>query len=331
MERPLLQTKVVTEHGLRTLAPLGEWEDWIFSEEIKKYSELGYQFKVLKGYTFGKKIIFRNYIEQLYEIKENLSRNNDKSNPMYMISKLLMNSLYGRFGMNTNFPKHAIVNEKELQDLIIKKNLIDVVELGHNRFIVSHFNEYNWRNEIKDWYDTGPNVNIAIAASITASARLFMAKWIADPSLTVGYMDTDCLVIKHEDLYRFNINSMLGGFSIDYKWKEVIFIAPKAYGGLDYLDNVKIKVKGYQEKISWEDFKLLNFEQTSITLDQSKIHKNLTGFMEIRDTIYTLRATENKRKIIYDPINSEAISTKPYNIIQDPLTGIKTIVNEYNK
>ena len=53
--------------------------------------------------------------------------------------------------------------------------------------------------------------------------------------------------------------------------------------------------------------------------------------MEIRDTIYTLRATENKRKIIYDPINSEAISTKPYNIIQDPLTGIKTIVNEYNK
>ena len=58
MERPLLQTKVVTEHGLRTLAPLGEWNDWIFSEEIKKYSELGYKFNVLKGYTFGRKIIF---------------------------------------------------------------------------------------------------------------------------------------------------------------------------------------------------------------------------------------------------------------------------------
>ena len=59
MDRPLLQTKVNTTGGIRTVAPLGEWSDWIFSEELKTYSKLGaYKFEVLKGYTFEKKKSF---------------------------------------------------------------------------------------------------------------------------------------------------------------------------------------------------------------------------------------------------------------------------------
>lgn len=46
-------------------------------------------------------------MEELYKIKLFSS----KDDPMYLISKLLMNSLYGRFGMDDNFDSHLIVDD----------------------------------------------------------------------------------------------------------------------------------------------------------------------------------------------------------------------------
>lgn len=73
----------------------------------------GYTFNILRGYLFNKQIIFKEYIESLYEIKQSVH----KSNPMYLISKLLQNSLYGRFGLNYEFPEHYIVNNNKLNEL----------------------------------------------------------------------------------------------------------------------------------------------------------------------------------------------------------------------
>lgn len=91
MDRPVLQTKVKTIDGFRTVAPLGTWKDWLFSEELFKYIEYGYTFRIIKGYTFGRTNLFRSYVQTLYLIKQNTP----KSDPMYLISKLLMNSLFG--------------------------------------------------------------------------------------------------------------------------------------------------------------------------------------------------------------------------------------------
>jgi hypothetical protein len=38
---------------------------------MKHYSKYGYKFKVLRGYTFDRKNIFKEYIDGLYEIKKN--------------------------------------------------------------------------------------------------------------------------------------------------------------------------------------------------------------------------------------------------------------------
>lgn len=61
MDRPLIQTRVLTNNGVRTVAPLGVWKDWLFSEELHEYAKYGYEFKVFKGYTFGKKVLFQDY------------------------------------------------------------------------------------------------------------------------------------------------------------------------------------------------------------------------------------------------------------------------------
>ena len=92
---PILQTHVNTKGGVRTVAPLGKWTDVLFSEEIHLAISYGYKIKVLDGYTFDKAVIFAKYAADLFKIKSS----HDSAHPMYLISKLLLNSLYGRFGL----------------------------------------------------------------------------------------------------------------------------------------------------------------------------------------------------------------------------------------
>ena len=60
--------------------------------EYKKY---GYKFEIIKGYSFERKNIFEEFINDLYAIKQNTP----KSDPMFLISKLLRNSLFGPLGL----------------------------------------------------------------------------------------------------------------------------------------------------------------------------------------------------------------------------------------
>ena len=92
IKHPIIQTKVDTGNGLRTVSPLGTWKDMLFSEEINNAIKYGYKFKIIRGYLFESANIFKEYIDVLYEIKQSKS----KDDPMYLISKLLLNSLYGR-------------------------------------------------------------------------------------------------------------------------------------------------------------------------------------------------------------------------------------------
>ncbi len=65
----------------------------LFSDEINNAIKYGYKFNILRGYLFEKPNIFSDYMPQSgglrpYEIKQSHS----KSDPMYLISKLLLNS-----------------------------------------------------------------------------------------------------------------------------------------------------------------------------------------------------------------------------------------------
>ena len=92
IKHPIIQTKVDTGNGMRTVSSLGTWKDMLFSPEIENAIKYGYKFKIINGYLFEKDTIFSDYIDVLYEIKQSKS----KDDPMYLISKLLLNSLYGR-------------------------------------------------------------------------------------------------------------------------------------------------------------------------------------------------------------------------------------------
>jgi DNA polymerase type B, organellar and viral len=89
------------------IAGLGSWTGWVTSIEMERAIQLGYSFNIIRGYTFEYKIIFKEYIDRMY----NLRLQYPKTDPMNLIAKLLMNSLYGKFGMKAEFTRVEIFKQ----------------------------------------------------------------------------------------------------------------------------------------------------------------------------------------------------------------------------
>lgn len=67
---PLLQTRIKTKNGYRTIAPLGNWSGVHFSDELYYASKYGYTFKVKRGYLFNKGDIFSEYVDFIFNLKK---------------------------------------------------------------------------------------------------------------------------------------------------------------------------------------------------------------------------------------------------------------------
>ena len=168
----------------------------LYSVEIENARRVGYEIQVLRGYYFSEKVcLFKDYIKQLYSLR--LEYN--KSHPMNLIAKLLMNSLYGRFGMDYSLEQTSIVNNIEINDLLnnnnisrsFNKNIIDIEPLGKNNFIVTQ--ECNNINDKISSLNHHHNINVGVAAAVTALARVFMSKFKNNPLFKLFYTDTDSI------------------------------------------------------------------------------------------------------------------------------------------
>src|ERR1700720_497978 len=147
----------------------------LFSEEMDNATKYGYKFEILWGYTFSKQIIFREYVETLYTLRQEYS----KSHPLNFTGKILLNSLYGRFGMDDNFSEINIIHKDYLADFENKflEQIVEKIDLGEYVLIF-----YNKLNEINTENNSTHNVSIAIAAAITAYSRIHMSQFKNNPN-----------------------------------------------------------------------------------------------------------------------------------------------------
>jgi hypothetical protein len=140
LQHPILQRRIKTVNGLRTIAGLGSWTGWICSSEMDNAVTFGYQFEILNGYEFKKGDIFSSYVDKMY----NLRLQFEKGDAMNLIAKLLMNSLYGKFGMkleSTEIEMYDTSNEGELEDLkssikLYGETIQDFVKIDNNMLII---------------------------------------------------------------------------------------------------------------------------------------------------------------------------------------------------
>ena len=174
LEHPILQRRVKTSDGIRTIAGLGTWKGWIYSPEMDNAIKYGYTFEILNGYEFQKGNIFESYVTKMY----NLRLQYPKGNAMNLIAKLLMNSLYGKFGMKLHSTTIEMFNTENDTELNSFKVLLDTQPELFQDFVQidSHFITIRkilidcQYNENEDMYH-GLDVNVAIASAITAGVE----------------------------------------------------------------------------------------------------------------------------------------------------------------
>jgi hypothetical protein len=158
-------------------------------------------------------------------------------------------------------------------------------------------------------------VNIAIASAITAYARIKMSYFKNNPNFKLFYSDTDNIVI-NKPLPPLMVADGLGLMKLEHVIEKAVFLAPKVYGLMEENGHEIIKAKGLTKNtintIKLSDLEKLLIKDSSRVFTQEKGYKSLfKSNISVFNTIYTLKATSNKRHLIYK--NGIFDSTRPYN------------------
>jgi hypothetical protein len=245
----------------------------------------------------------------------NLRLQYDKSNPLNFIAKILLNSLYGRFGMDDNFPEINIIHKDYYPDFENKyiEQIIKTTEID-DYFLVEFENvNDNYNNE-----DNTHNISVAIAAAITAYSRIYMTQFKNNPEINLYYIDTDGIYVDENSEIPENLlsNKVLGKLKLENICNKAIFLAPKVYC-LETMDDKTIyKVKGlkHEVELTMNDFENLLYKNSLLKKSQLKMRKYLNkSYIEVLEQVYTLQVTDNKRQLIYN-INNKLVGTKSYKI-----------------
>jgi DNA polymerase type B, organellar and viral len=307
INRPVYQTHIKLNNQIRTMCATGTFlNQWIYIPELLKYQELTnnkiriIENSIKEGYLFESKPIFKGYVETLF----NLKNSSLKSEPLYMIAKILLNSLYGRFGLRQEIHVYDFIPNKNLEYFTKGLNINDIIKINDIYSLVIS------EKGIEDGLSL--NSSVAIAAAVTSYARMYMAPLLLDESLDILYTDTDSFKSKNKitelERYKHLDHNSLGGLKYEETLIESIFLTPKVYGGISLDGNSSVKVKGFKNKVEFDILKSILFNNESIKLNQEKWFKDFIN-EEIRIKIqeYTLELNENKRNI-----NLKTFETFPY-------------------
>jgi DNA polymerase elongation subunit (family B) len=258
----------------------------------------GVKIKVLYGMVFDKKKpLFNRYVEYFYNIKAT-----QKGKPEYLISKLFLNSLYGKFGQSRWKESIETYTGRQTNFRPYDDNygLILVERESKSEFIMPY-----------------------IASYITSLARLEHFKLLNIAPDDCYYCDTDSLFTT-SNKYEKLVNKKIGSLSNEGKYKEAVFVLPKTYALRNNKEEV-IAFKGFDaDEFSFSDLYrhltenlILKFTKKRI-LSFRECSTRINGIVEHRGKFLKLVQTEKIVRSSYDRrvkiISKKHIfDTKPFN------------------
>jgi len=223
----------------------------------------GWKFKGIKG-------LFRNYIDKWTKVK--IKSKKDGNNSLYLIAKLMLNSLYGKFGLNPDVrSKFPYLNEKG----VVKYKM-------HEK-------------EIRD------PIYIPVATFITSYARrktISTSQLIRDYSIDKYgedyyiYSDTDsihCLVDVNELYDIIDIDEFkLGAWDHENNFNKAKFIRQKCYiEQIEGKDKLNVTVAGLPKRLTHK-VNFNNFKQGFET-DGKLMFKHVKGGVVLENTSFTIK------------------------------------------
>lgn len=201
-------------------------EGWITSIEYDYILAHGGTAKITSGfYYLHSGLLLKDYAIELYRMKSQAKEQGLTA--LTLISKLLLNSLYGKFAQRETFESMKLMSGEQIKDAIHKRQKIKV--LG-DMTIVEETRKSDY-------------TAVAIAAFITARARLLLMDAIHDNYSQVIYADTDSLIITGQQIV-LNIGRNLGQWSTEFNGCDVILLGRKNYSVIKGSKVIKIRSKG---------------------------------------------------------------------------------------
>jgi len=229
-EYPLLPYRCKVKNKL--LFPIGTFKGWYSHVELREAINNGYVIKKVykTKYFTGTCEPFKDFVLDLYGLRKTLKTN---KNSMEYVVKILMNSLYGKFGqkfenMDNFIPANLTIEEMDKYDTI--ERVGQYFRVGNKSVEPSAFCIPIW------------------ALYVTAYARIKMYRAIK--KCKPVYVDTDSLITTK----KLNTSDELGELKLEMYIKEGVIVKPKMYA-IDPLGKQHyVKAKGVGKRLNRNEF-----------------------------------------------------------------------------
>lgn len=232
--------------------PIGEFDTALHHAELKIAIEHDLIDKVYMYQCYHKGKLFDDYVDFFFDLKEKATISGNRSERM--ISKLFMNSLYGKFGQTW---KHTefIEDTGGLECYVIPSKVQKTDE---------HFTEVCWFGKIYHSYSNGEDVYSipSISGAITAYSRILLYNYIAICGHeNVYYCDTDSIItnrIGYDRIKPYIHKTKLGYMDLEKTMTNVVINGNKDYS----YDETRV-LKGVPKnaiEISPQKFQYMQFE-----------------------------------------------------------------------
>ena len=237
--------------------------------------EYGYKFKGIKG-------LFTTYIDKWTE--EKIKAKKEGNGGMYTISKLLLNSLYGKFGTNPNarrkYPyleddvvKYAL-HELEVKDPIYVPMASFITSYARRKTILTSqaIRDYSLKKYGEDYY---------IYSDTDSIHCLLDVEEIEDGVFKFTEKDEELNDIIDIDDYR------LGAWKIESRYLAGKYIRQKCYIEMGYNDKLNVVIAGLPKKLAHK----VNFENfnSDLSVGGKLTFKHTKGGIVLVETTFSIK------------------------------------------
>ena len=293
LDMPLLPYRYKNKLYFPTGTFAGYWDNVL----LAKAYQLGYKIEPKKGYIFQSEKIFKEYVDKFYSLKQN----SKKDTSPYILAKLLLNTLYGKFGQSQEsdmLMKLTTENRKKFE-------IVDIIDIDHNLFKV--------KTESK-----GTHFIPQISIHVTALSQLELYKdfeIVKSKGGITAYCDTDSLFTN----CTLPFSDKLGDLKLEYTFKRGYFLLPKTY----YIvgDKNKVKAKGYikdfQDKLTENSYKkaLFNNDYSDFIMQSPPTFNTMKTSYRRHKTFLSVDVRKKSMKHRYDKRHIlKDYSTRPKDI-----------------
>lgn len=269
----------------RLCFPIGTFKTVLTTRELQYARKHDYIKDVYRLSAYHKADLFSKYIDFFYKKRQEYKKQGNTT--FDYLCKLMLNSLYGKFGQKNEVFEKVDYNP-ELEDDMFKVHHIDTGSFVTYRIVNGVVEEAVGEVE-------GYNSFCAIASHISADARMLLWGFIsqADP-VNVFYCDTDSLFVNHSgyvQLKKYLSNTGLGKLKLveTAKYLQIRGLKDYTFGHKNKLKGIKIDA----EKLKDGRYLQWHFEGLRGALRKGRINK-----MVLVHQVKEIKGTYTKGRVL---------------------------------